>query len=81
MAVEKQANTTIPVPPAAAQGRQNLPPSLWFHYFPTPGVDQSFCKWAQARSGAAATLQPVVETLPMIVSHLWRPKHFTVNLL
>jgi len=62
---EKQANTRIPVPPAAAQGRQNLPPSLWFHYFPTPGADESFCKRAQAQIGAV-TLQPVIEPLPTI---------------
>jgi hypothetical protein len=72
VAVEKQANTRIPLPPAADQGRQNLPPSLWFHYFPTPGADQSSCKWAQAPIGAAAILQPVIETLPTIVSHLGR---------
>jgi len=78
VAVEKQANTRIPVPPAAAQGRQNLPPSLWFRYFPTPCADENFCKWAQAQI-AAATLQPVIEPLPTITPHLWRPKHMTVQ--
>jgi hypothetical protein len=63
VAVEKQPKTRIPVPPAAAQGRQKLPPSLWFQYFPTPGADESFCKCAQAQI-AAATLQPVIEPLP-----------------
>jgi hypothetical protein len=74
--VEKQANTRIPVPPTAAQGRQNLPPSLWFHYFPIPGADESFCKWAQAPI-AAATLQLVIKPSPTILPHSWRPKHIT----
>jgi len=68
VAVEKQANTRIPVPPAAAQCRQNLPPSLWFHCLPIRGADESFCKLARSRM-AAATLQPVIEPLPTIIRH------------
>jgi len=81
VAIEKQAYTRIALPPAAAQGRHNHPPSLQFHYFPTPGAYQSFCKLVQSRIGAAATLEPVIETLPTIEPHFWRPKHVTVNLL
>jgi len=63
VAVETEANTRITVRPAAAQCRQNLPPSLWFHYVATPGAYECFCKCAQAPI-AAATLQPVIEPLP-----------------
>jgi hypothetical protein len=85
VAVEKQANTRIPVPPAAAQGRQNFPPSLWFHFFPSPGANESFCKCVQAAI-PAATLQPVVEALAMglglgfrIIPQAWRRKHITLQ--